>query len=87
MSAASNARAREKEALLMLSSLHRLRLRLAVARMRHTRAVTIFTRLALVARIGRYLLSERAPRRTVRYRTDGAGSPAYAAVSTKEQSK
>ena len=87
MSAASDIRAREKETLLMLSSLQRLRLRLAVERARQSPEVRLATRFASIARIGRYLLGFRFPRPTVRYRTDGAGRPTYAAVSTKEPSK
>jgi len=87
MSAASAARAREKEALLMLSSLYRLRLRLVAERARRSPAVKLATRLASIARMGRYLLGFRVPRSTVRYRTDGAGRPAYAPVSTKDPSK
>jgi len=80
-------RAREKQVLLMLSSLYRLRLRLAAGKARGSRAVTIFARLASIARVGRYLLGSRAAKPTVRYRTDGAGNPAYCRVSTKEQHK
>ena len=55
-------RAQEKEVLLMLSSLYRLRLRLAAEKARGSRAVTIFARLASIARAGRYLLGPGALR-------------------------
>ena len=87
MSIASEARAREKENLLMLSSLYRLRLRLGAVRARRSPEMTFVTRFASIARVGRYLLGFRVPRSTVRYRTDGAGRPRYAPVSNKDPSQ
>ena len=66
MSASRDDRARQKATLLMLSSLYRLRLRLAAERARSSPAVTLVTRIASLARIGRYLLRHRVTRATVR---------------------
>ena len=66
MSAASDARAREKEVLLMLSSLYRLKLRLAAVRVRRSPPVRLVTRFASIARAGKFLLRNRLARLTVR---------------------
>ena len=62
MSARLDALAREKEILLMRSSLGRLRLRIAAERVRGSRAAVIVQRIASIARLVRFA--------TVRYRTD-----------------
>jgi hypothetical protein len=69
-------RVRDKEILLMLSTLYRLRLRLAIERARRSREATLIARIASIARMGRFLLGFRIPRDSVRYRTDGAGKRA-----------
>jgi len=60
VSARRDALVREREMLVLRSSLGRLRLRLAAERIRGTRAALFATRLAWVARLGRAILASRA---------------------------
>jgi hypothetical protein len=60
MSTRLDALAREKELLVMRSSLARLRLRVAAERVRGSRAVVIAQRISSLARLARFLVGKRA---------------------------